>query len=279
MKKPLLLLSAAALLLSSCEKKENTIVNTGSIEDSTYIINGLSNRNIGRVDGAVMPLELVYNTGKQENIELSATELPEGMEVIFEPKSGIPGFNSTMRIESSLTKAGTYPIKINGVSTSGNVKTYTIDITVRDNFNCDSLLMRNIGTFHTRNEPREDTVYTGTYLSTQVAINGNFSKSLSFFFQNLYLETKGNTIITTGSNNGQSNIVRVAFDCSTHTFTIPETEVYGYNYPFGGNQYTVSGTGVINFKNKMTKINYQVKTPDNAVWNYSMSSKLRLTYY
>lgn len=261
-------------------KKENKIpeISTVGAEDSSYIINGLSNKTIGRVDGTFTQLELVYQNGDQENIELSASELPEGMEIIFEPKSGIPGFNTTMHIESSLTKAGIYPVKIHGVSKSGKVKTYTFDVTVRDNFHCDSLLMQNIGVFATRNQPRGDTVFNQTYLQSSTS-NTEYPV---YFLYNLYLETIEGRRVLTG-NNGQypsSNSVMFVFDCADHSFSLPEVILPVYNpIKRKTEYYTVSGEGgEINFKTKTVTIIYQVKTPSAALWYYKLETNLRLSY-
>ncbi|MCB0699581.1 MAG: hypothetical protein H6551_02500 [Chitinophagales bacterium] len=138
---------AALLFFSACTSKPETNnitpgTNNPAQTDSSYIVSGLTDISIGLYrDSATLVLGIQHVSGQQLKVNFSVTDLPDGISASLSPQSGIPPFATTVRFQSDYAKPGTYPIKLKGVSESGKVNTYTIDMKVTGNLPpCNTLL-------------------------------------------------------------------------------------------------------------------------------------------
>ncbi len=275
MKKLLLAFSLFTIFLGSCTKKTNVIPDVPIVvkEDSTYIINGVTDFTLGSLDSTWVYLEVDFREGKQEKITVSIEGLPARVISEFEPAAGIPGFATTLMLKSIVATPGTYPVKIIGTSSNGQKKTYEVNLVIKDNFHCDSFMVNNLGSFKTVTDPAGDSVSNYAYIST-------FSQSGSamiLYMNSMYLETVSGYPVLSG-NFGMpdpANEVLIFVNCNSKTITIPEKTITAYT-SMGPEQYTVSGSGTIDFDTKMITIHYTVTNSQNVQAKFRMSGRMYL---
>lgn len=276
MKKSLLALTLFALLLGSCTKKTNVIPDPPAEEvkeDSTYIINGITDFTLGSLDSTWVYLEVDFRQGKQEKINLSIEGLPERVTTKFEPAAGIPGFTTTLMLKSIVAEPGTYPVKIIGTSTNGQKKTYEVNLVIKDNFHCDSFMAGNLSSFKTYTDPAGDSISNYSYISAMSQPGG----AMILYMNSMYLETVSGYPVFSGNFGmpNPSNEVILVVNCNSKTITIPEKTITAYT-SMGPEQYTVSGTGMIDFDTKMVTINYTVMNSQNITMKYKMTGRMYL---
>lgn len=274
MKKILLAASLVSVLFASCDKKQNVIPvipEQPAPEDSTYIINGLTDMSISSLDSTVVGLNITFLQGKQDKITLSIEGLPDRVKGSFDPGAGIPGFNTTLMLKSVVAKPGVYPVTIKGVSENGLTKSYKVNLRIKDDFVCDSFFMNNIGSFTTRNVANNDSVFAFTHVNFQIS-----NKSLTFYFNNMYLDSmNGSNIISGGMGFDLQHEVTFAVNCGNNTVTIPEKTIDAITF-MGVQQYKVSGTGSINYDNQTISVTYTVTNSQNITTSYKMVAKVFL---
>lgn len=275
MKKLLLAFSLFTIFLGSCTKKTNVIpdVPIEVKEDSTYIINGVTDFTLGSLDSTWVYLEVDFREGKQEKITLSIEGLPARVISEFEPAAGIPGFATTLMLKSIVATPGTYPVKIVGTSSNGMKKTYEVNLVIKDNFHCDSFMVNNLGAFSTQIESTGDSVSTYSYISYMVQPGG----SMVLFMRSVYLETVSGYPVLSGNfgTPDLTNEVVLVVNCNNKTITIPEKSIIAYS-AIGPEIYKVSGTGTIDFDTKTVTINYSVTNTNSLTTNYRMTGRMYL---
>lgn len=136
MKKLLLFFSFVSLLISSC-KKESETPSTPVLPVLDVRIDGLYDFTLGydnttyEYEVKTIGLSISQTTLNQENISISAENVPNGMEFKFSTTSGIPNFTSLMEVKlNSNIRSGVYPISLVAKNSSGLKKTYNFTITV-----------------------------------------------------------------------------------------------------------------------------------------------------
>lgn len=274
MKRILLAASLVSLLFASCDKKQNVIPvipEQPAPEDSTYIINGLTDMSISSLDSVVTGLNITFLQGKQDKITLSIEGLPDRVKGSFDPGAGIPGFNTTLMLRSVVAKPGVYPITIKGVSENGLTKSYKVNLRIKDDFTCDSFFMNNIGMFTAYNSSTNDSVFGFTNVNFQIDNN-----QPTFYFRNMYLDSmNGSNIISGGMGFDLQHEVTFTVNCDSKTITIPEKTIDALTF-MGIQQYKVSGTGVINYDNQTVSVAYTVTNAQNVSSSYNMSARIFL---
>ena len=270
MKKTLLALAFVSFLFASCEKKQNVIpvVPEQQVpEDSTYIINGITDFSIGSLDSTVVILNVNFIQGKQEKITLKIEGMPDRTNASLEPSAGIPGFNTMLKLTANVAKPGTYPLTITGTSTSGLKKTYKVNLIIKDNFYCDSMLTNDVGFFITRHT-------NGDYIQDYTHINTMYVSADSpfvFYLSQLYLEVYNAVpVLTTGFSAQQASF---SYNCDGKTITLHEKMVDAVT-TFGTQWYKVSGTGTINYDTKTVSITYTVVNPQNTEFKYNLTADI-----
>ncbi|HEY9178873.1 MAG TPA: hypothetical protein VIN07_14350 [Flavipsychrobacter sp.] len=275
MKKSLFLLALSLVTLGACTKKTNVIpdVPVEVKEDSTYIINGITDFTLGSLDSTWAYLQIDFREGKQEKITLSIEGLPDKVKAEFEPAAGIPGFATTLMLKAIIATPGTYPIKIIGTSSTGMKKTYEVNLVIKDNFACDSFMVRNGGSYKTYTDPAGDSVSGYSYVSYRTLSDG----SMVLYMRNTYLETVSGYPVMSGNFGAPdlTNEVVLVVNCNNKTITIPEKTILAYT-SMGPEQYTVSGTGVLDFDAKTVTIYYNVTNSQNTTMKYRMTGKIYL---
>ncbi|MCB0697675.1 MAG: hypothetical protein KDC07_09940 [Chitinophagaceae bacterium] len=194
-----------------------------------YKVNGLKDTSLERI-GEVRSLIFVEKlAGKSETVLLTGEDLPEGMEVRFDPvNSEKPSFNTSMVIKNVRVKEGTYKIKIKGASATAGIDNYYINVTVLPYTNpADGLA----GSF----------TETGA-CSTKGSVNDNVNIVSD--------DTVKNRIHIKGLFSGvMTNIIYANIDPKTNTLDIPVQTVNSVSYSGDGTydddkliiNYTVSG--------------------------------------
>lgn len=274
MKKPLLLGVLATLLLASCDKKENTIPDPSLIEDSTYIINGLSSISVSQFGSNYTPLELLYKQGKQDEVTLSVEGLPDGTEATFNPKSGVPGFNTYMKVESRLATPGEYPVTLVGTSASGTKKRYNFNVTIRNNYNCDSVMMMYVNQLYTLNHPTGDTIYSNSRVQFGFTLG-----EPKYFIYDLVVDTANGTVVSTQNASGGSfNAIELVVDCGKNIISMPGKTIRVYNVNLRTYvEYYIEGEGTFDHKHKQAYVTYKtVNSVTNETKYYRLYTPLRI---
>jgi hypothetical protein len=273
MKKLLLAFTLVSITLGSCTKKTNVIpdVPVEIKEDSTYIINGITDFTLGSLDSTWAYVQIDFREGKQEKITLSIEGLPDRVSAEFEPAAGIPGFATTLMLKAKIAKPGTYPVKITGTSASGLKKTYEVNLVIKDNFHCDSFMVNNLGAFRTVTDPNGDSVSTYSYVSYMIQPGG----TMALFMRSVYLETVSGYPVLSGNfgTPDLTNEVELVVNCDNKTITVPEKSIIAYS-AMGPEIYKVSGEGTMDFDTKTVTINYSVTNTMNITTRFRMSGKM-----
>lgn len=267
MKKTLLAAVLASALFASCEKKENVyppVTEKPAPEDSTYIINGITDWTISRIDSTMVTLNVAFQQGMQKKVTLSVEGLPNRVKASFTPATGFPGFGTTMTLTSVFSKPGIYPITVKGTSENGLVKSYKVNLTVKDDVVCDSFILKNTNSLITKYN-NLDTAYS----MTTIKANGQGS----FSFEKLFLDTMMAVDITTGIHSDDK--VSFTVNCGEEAFNIAEQTITTYT-AIGPVKYTISGSGRLDFENRVLVINYKASSELGKTYFYTMTSKMKL---
>lgn len=268
----------ALLALSACKIKPGTNnvtpintpgtnpIDTSAQTDSTYIVSGLTDVSIGLYqDSATLIMGVQHVSGQQRKVSFSISGTPNGITATLTPESGIPPYVTTIRFRSNYAKAGTYPIKIKGISASGKEKSYEIDLKVSGTpIPCATIV-------------RQNTIN----LRTTLPGGSTVLSDRAFFYddtrlQYLYLETlNGQQVLSFDYMGNSQNEIEFTADCDAGTISIP-TKSITVSSPIGLRTYVVSGTGSIDFDNKKVTINYSVMTSGTTTHNYVLTGDIYL---
>lgn len=270
-------LAALIFSIAACTKEPSTPATPPTVDptdttdstavDTTYIVNGLTDLTIGAYrDSAQLILAVNYISGTQEKVTFTISGLPKGVTAYFVPAaSGIPSFSTTLKFNSTYSKEGTYPITLTGKSVSGIEKSYEINLTVSASTvpPCGSLISLNSSSF--------TTTLRG---STTVVSSGAFFL-FDRYIQNMYLETiNGQPVLSNDYMGRFEGEVGFTADCDAQTITLP-AKVISVSTPAGLKNYTVYGSGIIDFDAKKLVIDYSVVT-GASTFDYTMRADLYL---
>lgn len=265
----------AMLAFSACKTKPDTnnVIpnndtpgNNPEQTDSSYIVSGLTDINIGLYrDSAILIIGVQHVTGQQQKVSFSVSGMPDGITATLTPESGIPPFTTTIRFQSSYAKAGTYPIKIKGMSASGKENSYGIDMKVTGTpIPCGAIVRMSTYNMQTT-LPGSNTI-----ISNKAFFAGDEK------LQYLYLESiSGQPVLTFDYMGNAQNEIGFTADCDAGTITIPSKAIT-VSSSMGLRTYVVSGSGTIDFNNKKLTINYTVITPETTTHNYVLTGDMYL---
>ncbi len=234
----------AMILLVACDKKKDntTPTTTAQLPDSSYIINGIQNINIGLFEVKKIPLAIQYtNKGAQELINLSAEGAPNGVHISFDPNGAVPSFASVMTVDSKAPFDGTYPITIMGTSASGKKKEYQVSLTVSGKLDkCGETVVLKAKELTTKLKGSNEIIYAYTKL--------RHSSPTEYRIEDLVLRHNNSpkeVVIADDSHIKNFAEVKIVFDCEKRTLTIPEVKlsVDDFGASHLNTEYTVSGSG------------------------------------
>jgi hypothetical protein len=125
MSKLLTYLLAICLFICGCKKDD--------MEDPDamkYTIGGITDMTLNDAGDTTIGLAIAHTSGKQEKLELSATDLPSGLTVTFATPSGIPSFSTLMTYSAKNAATGTHTAKLKATTASGKSQTFDIKLTI-----------------------------------------------------------------------------------------------------------------------------------------------------
>ena len=99
--------------------------------DFNFIITGIKDVSCNIDASLMLPINLHWISGEQHNVVLSASGIPEGVNIEFEEPEGSPDFATNMNIViTQSASAGVYPISVTGTAGNGRIRTYTFDLEI-----------------------------------------------------------------------------------------------------------------------------------------------------
>lgn len=231
MSKNIILVSALLLFVGivSCTKK--TVNNPVYPDDAgafSYTVEGIKDTTLERIGTVSMQILVKKLTGGTEKVTFSQFDVPDGMEVSMEKAIEEPSFNTFIKITTTRTKVGTYPIRITAASPTTGITEYKMKVTVTDYTNAATGLK---GTF----EEKGNCSTAGHDVNVVVA------------------SSQSDRIIIRGFWKGtMTNEVYADIDRNNKTLTIPSQTVFGITYSGSGTytdnemviNYTAIGTTV-----------------------------------
>lgn len=222
--------SSSLIALVSCGG-DSTLLSPYVPDDSgpfNYEIKGLRDTFMERIGETRYMILVDKLSGKSEDVLLSGQNLPDGMEVYFDPVNNAqPSFNTGLVIRSKRVKEGTHRINIRGASPTSGLKDNFIEVTIKPYTNhADGL----VGGF------------TETGLCSP---SGNVNDNVNIIAD----ETVKNRIHIKGLFSGvMTNIIYADLDPATNTLVIP-SQVQNF--------LTYEGDGT--FDDDKIVINYTIK--------------------
>lgn len=259
---------------SSCKEKSNIVPNIPEQnEDTTYYIKGITDTTISSFGNLAISLNLIHHEGPQQRVELSIEGLPEKVTAKFSNIAGFPGFNTILNLKSSVAQPGLYKLKIKATAENGLQRTFYINLTIKDDFNCNSLLVFKTTRFTTK--LKGDSVYHFTQFART---NGNPSTDFIFYLYLGHYFGYGQTTSTITSMYDFTNVPLYQVDCKKGTITIPHKTInvtLGNDTHTGKRQFTVWGDGVMNYETNTITITYAVHDYLNQINTYTMTGTFK----
>lgn len=122
-----------ALLIVACGKDDDVLqpINP-SPGDFSYEISGFRDTMLERTDEVQYVIFVEKKSGETEKVVLSAENLPEGMDVRFDPGVAEASFYSNMYIRTERTPVGEYSINVKGAAPSAGINNNPVKVKVLD---------------------------------------------------------------------------------------------------------------------------------------------------
>ena len=99
--------------------------------DYNFIITGISDITLNRTKTISILLFIHWISGEQENVTLSASDVPTGVTLQFGKSDGMPDFASKVDIEVSKNAvAGLHNISIIGTAENGKIRNYSFELNI-----------------------------------------------------------------------------------------------------------------------------------------------------
>lgn len=109
--------------------------------DYNFIITGISNLTMNKNETMSIPIYIHWIGGEQENVALSATDVPNGVNLQFEESDGKPDFASSLSIEVTRdAMAGIHTLSVIGTAESGRIRVYSFELNIVTNL-CAELMI------------------------------------------------------------------------------------------------------------------------------------------
>ncbi len=226
------LIGLFAITFLSCSKNNSNNNNNPYYGEDfgpfTFKVENVRDTMLEQSDEVVMIIQVKKLSGPAKDVQLTATDLPEGASVSFDPAVAKPPFNAIVKIKTDRVKTGTYPINLNAYHKETGIIASPILLTIKPYEKASTALVGNYDT------EGACTPQTGslTHDSKIEAVQGNSSKVNIFG-----LWTSAWSVVI------QANII----DVEKGILEIPSQVSGGLTY---------SGTGTFN-RNTIT-INYTV---------------------
>lgn len=285
MKKYVLITALLALATTGCFKEKDNVTpqattnpnppttppTTNNVDDS-YIINGIADIKMGNYDKATLNLLLEFKSGAQKNVSLYAKDLPEFCKASFTPQSGIPGYVSTLTINTYLAKPGTYPVTIASSASDGKTNTYKFILTIVDKLDCDSFLIKAVNEdFKTTKENDKAIIHSNTSLTSKY--DSSLMKTV-IMLDNIYLQDHSSGIAFYNYNKA----LYLLTDCTKRTVTIPEQRIQGRRLTttIAYKDFDITGSGTIDPEKGMLTITYTTKDNGSVISTFTMTTPIKL---
>ncbi|RYE23317.1 MAG: hypothetical protein EOP51_10925 [Sphingobacteriales bacterium] len=124
-----------ALLLWGCSKNSNSISNNPYYgEESgpfTYKVENVRDTALEQSGDVVMVIQVKKLSGAAQDVQMTATDLPEGMAVTYDPAVAKPPFNAIVRVKTDRVKAGSYIINLKSYNKETDSIAYPMTLTVK----------------------------------------------------------------------------------------------------------------------------------------------------
>jgi hypothetical protein len=236
MRKKYLFVTAAVLLTTtailSCRKQKSGFTNVpvAVLPTSSIMVNGVSELTVSNGDTAMLTVEIKLDSGKQEQIDLSLSGVPDGVYAVMSSSSGFPDFKTTISFAADKNlAAGTHTITLLAKSASGLSKAYPFKLNIAPPSEC------------AKNKE-------GLYLVTQICAPDTFTTNI---FITPSPSVKNRISITNFADRNLN--VNANLNCATNTLSIPKQVAFG-----GFTSYTVTGSGT--FTDSSFTITYKAES-------------------
>lgn len=126
-------LALSVSVFSGCKKNDETLQpnynnNTG---DLVYELSGGKNVSLERVGEAKLQINVERVSGsKTTEVQLGASDLPDGLDVVFDVQKSTPPFIAFATIVGTRIKEGTYTINITASGTNTDFKRYPVSVKI-----------------------------------------------------------------------------------------------------------------------------------------------------
>jgi hypothetical protein len=123
-KTTLAILLITIALFTACKKKEDPKME--------YTFNGLTDYTVKQyLDTSIsMAFSTTYESGPQEAVTITPTNLPSGVTVTPAFLGGTPSFGAIFTFKIKVNTSGTFPINFDVVDASGNKKTFSFNLNI-----------------------------------------------------------------------------------------------------------------------------------------------------
>ena len=158
----------ALVVIGSCSKKDATTTPT---QKMFFSVNNLSDISVKQyIDTTVYVAPAVaFESGEQETMTLTPSNLPTGVTVTPASIGGTPSFSGIFTFHITSPAAGSSQVKIVATTASGTTKSYTFNINASANSNC-GYSLAGLYTVNTTSTPAFGfpTAYPGSVTTTSV---------------------------------------------------------------------------------------------------------------
>lgn len=242
----------ALFTITSCQKNANKVEGDTAFNDTSYIINGLSDIQAKTIGKYYTEVAVERRSGSEKKIHLSVEGLPENIAWDFYNDSGYPTFSSPLTFDVRFAAPGTYPFKLVTTPDDGSLrKEYDVNLKV------DTMSVTECNAFMAARLQ-----YTNQLLYTKNANDSVVSTYTRMSFDSNRLTAYLNTVLISepqaGNNYGiVTPLVEIQFSCIDGSITIPSQEVKAYDYNTNTQKlYTISGSGKIDALRENMTLSY-----------------------
>ncbi|MEI6755273.1 MAG: carboxypeptidase-like regulatory domain-containing protein [Paludibacter sp.] len=100
--------------------------------DFNFILTGVNDTAMYKNSKLSIPINALWINGNQESLNLSAQDIPTGVNVSFTKTDGLPDFSTKLNIEvTSAAIVGNYSISVIGLGTNGRKRTYKLNLNIK----------------------------------------------------------------------------------------------------------------------------------------------------
>lgn len=289
MNKVLLAIGLLALTFTACDKKKSSIlpppvvdtvyIDTNKIPppiDTSLTIAGISDIRTTPWSEVMMPITVMRNIGTEQKVTMSISGVPAGVKAEFSSVSGYTTFNTNLMLDVRFATPGTYQLKIVSVSDQGKTKDFMLELVIDSmtTREINNLFMNKLQTTVVQTTDSADSlIYSNTSIQINTVENQLYLRSMVLHFSPTFTQYFLSYILNSNYH------VKMMVDIATGKLTIPNQIVQGRSQQGAILQdFTVSGSGMIDVDNGIYTITYETIYDDNGNFvtsEYTMTGTLR----